>query len=113
MTEVGEGDWPAQKRSKKVKELEDKIKKLEKENKKLLYKVSSAPCNNAKCFNMVAKCYQVHDSPSPDRNRNKALNSNAGIQNGISGIDDADELENGLLDLQTLLNEDNFREDEW
>lgn len=41
MTEVvGEGDWPKQKKFEKVKELEDKIKKLEKENKKLLYKVS-------------------------------------------------------------------------
>lgn len=40
MTEaVGEGDWPAQKRSEKVKQLENKIKKLEKENKKLLHKV--------------------------------------------------------------------------
>lgn len=41
MAEVAsEGDWPAQKRSVKVKELEDKIKKLEKENQKLLHKVS-------------------------------------------------------------------------
>lgn len=41
MTEVvGEGDWPEQKKFEKVKELEDKIKTLERENKKLLHKVS-------------------------------------------------------------------------
>jgi hypothetical protein len=39
MTEVvGEGDWTQQKFG-KVQELEDKIKRLEKENRKLLHKV--------------------------------------------------------------------------
>lgn len=37
MTEVG--NWPG-KKSEQVRELENKIKKLEKENKKLLHKVS-------------------------------------------------------------------------
>lgn len=40
MTEVvGEGGWAGEKNFQKVKELEDKIKRLEKENKKLLHKV--------------------------------------------------------------------------
>lgn len=36
---VSEGDLPGRRRTVKVKELEDKIKKLENENKKLLTKV--------------------------------------------------------------------------
>lgn len=50
----------------------------------------------------------MHDSPSPDRNRSRAP---AALQNG-NGADDADELENGLLDINALLDTD-IREDEW
>ena len=50
----------------------------------------------------------MHDSPSPDRSRNRAP---AALQNGNSA-DDADELENGLLDINMLLDQD-IKEDEW
>ena len=50
----------------------------------------------------------MHASPSPEHKKKKA-----GLQNGVIGNNSDDELEKGVLDIKSLLDEDNFREDEW